>query len=122
MSTRREMGSLESEVLICLWSSESLLSPAEVRSALHDSLAYTTVLTVLTRLWRKGLVGREPRGRGYVYRPLLSEAELAAHRMHSDLRRSRDSEGALAQFVSGLSKGEAQSLKRIVGGRPDEAR
>lgn len=115
MSTRREMGSLETEVLMCLWASEAPLSPAEVRSALGDDLAYTTVMTVLSRLWRKGLAEREAQGRGFVYRPLVSEAELAAQRMHKDLRRSADQEGALAKFVSGLSKGEAKTLRRLIG-------
>ena len=100
---------------MCLWASDSPLSPAEVRSVFADRLAYTTVLTVLTRLWRKNLVDREVRGRGFVYRPMLSEAELAAKRMHSDLRRSTDQEAALVQFVNGLSKGEAQTLRRLVG-------
>lgn len=109
------MGSLESEVLMCLWASDDPLSPAEVRAAMGDRLAYTTVMTVLTRLWRKQLVEREARGRGFVYRPLMSEAELAATRMHTDLRRSTDQEGALAQFVQGLSKDEAKALRRLVG-------
>ncbi len=117
MSARREMGSLETEVLMCLWASEAPLSPAEVRSALGDTLAYTTVMTVLTRLWRKGLAERDAQGRGFVYRPLVSEAELVAQRMHSDLMRSSDRDGALAQFVSGLSRREAQTLRRLMGPR-----
>ena len=100
---------------MCLWVSDSALSPAEVRSKLGDSLAYTTVMTVLTRLWRKNLVEREARGRGFVYRPLMSEAELAAERMHTDLRRSSDQEGALARFVQGLSTAEARTLRRLMG-------
>lgn len=108
---------MESEVLMCLWVSDGPLSPGEVRSRLGDGLAYTTVMTVLTRLWRKNLVAREARGRGFVYRPLLSEAELAATRMHADLRRSRDQEGALAQFVQGLSEREASSLRRLMANR-----
>lgn len=119
MSTRREMGSLEREVLMCLWASEDPMSPADVRLALGDGLAYTTVMTVLSRLWRKGMAERLAMGRGFVYRPVLSEAELAAERMHKDLRRSTDQEGALAKFVSGLSKGEANTLRRLIGpGRP----
>lgn len=109
------MGSLESEVLMCLWASDGALSPAEVRSEMGDRLAYTTVMTVLTRLWRKNLVERDARGRGFVYRPLMSEAELAATRMHTDLRSSTDQEGALAQFVQGLSKAEAKTLRRLMG-------
>lgn len=115
MPTRRETGALEREVLVCLWSSKRSLSPAEVRSALEGDLAYTTVMTVLSRLWRKGLAVREADGRGFVYRPMQSEADMAAQSMHRDLRRSSDKEGALARFVSGLSEGEADALRRLVG-------
>ena len=114
------MGSLESEVLMCLWTSDAAMSPGEVRSRMGDTLAYTTVLTVLTRLWRKQLVERESKGKGFVYRPLMTEAELAATRMHAQLRRSSDQEGALGQFVNGLSSGEARVLRRLIGGGQEE--
>jgi predicted transcriptional regulator len=111
------MGGLETEVLMCLWSSDGPLSPSEVRAAVGEELAYSTVVTVLGRLWRKGLVEREAVGRGFVYRPLLSEAELVAERMHRHLTRARDHEGVLAQFVSGLSRSEIRALGRLMDRR-----
>lgn len=114
MTARREMGALETEVLMCLWASEKPMSSADVRAALDDELAYTTVMTILTRLWHKGLAAREQQGRGFIYRPLLSEAELVAKRMHCDLMSSSDQERALAKFVQTLSGREAKMLRKLM--------
>lgn len=39
-------------------------------------LAYTTVMTIMDRLARKGVVEREKRGRAHVYRPAVTDAEV----------------------------------------------
>lgn len=114
MADRRGMGALEGAVLGQLWAAGRPLSPLEVRTAVADELAYTTVLTVLTRLWHKKLVDRAARGRTYVYWPLVSEAELTAQRMRSVLERSADRQSALASFVGSLSPGDEQTLRHII--------
>ncbi len=114
LTARRQMGALETEVLMCLWAAEKPMSSADVRGALEKELAYTTVMTILTRLWQKGLAEREQQGRRFVYRPLLSEAELVARRMHCDLMRSSDHERALAKFVQGLSGPEVKMLRKLM--------
>ncbi len=114
MTDRREMGALEGEVLVQLWSADRPLAASEVKVAMGDSLAYTTVLTVLNRLWHKNLVEREARGRANVYRPVVSDAELTAQRMRVQLERSGDREGALASFVGSLSKKEEQALRLVI--------
>ncbi|MDQ6837038.1 MAG: BlaI/MecI/CopY family transcriptional regulator [Actinomycetota bacterium] len=98
------------------------MTPAEVRAALDKELAYTTVMTILTRLWQKGLTDREQQGRSFVYRPLVSEAELVAKRMHCDLMRSSDHERALAKFVQGLSGREAKMLNTVMEARLSRAK
>ncbi len=47
----------------------------EIRSKLlpERAFAYTTVLTIMSRLARKGIVEREKRGRAHLYRPLVAE-------------------------------------------------
>lgn len=51
-----------------------------VLTAINDGrrppLAYTTVMTVLARLHRKGLAERAAQGRGYVYRAALDEQQV----------------------------------------------
>lgn len=111
---RRPTGSLEAEVLAALWASEDRATPGEVHGAMGEGLAYTTVMTILTRLWKKGLVERERRGRAYAYRPIVSEAELAAQRMRTQLDGVGDREAVLSTFVGKLGKRDAQALRRIL--------
>lgn len=108
------MGELESEVLAILWTTDDALTPREVLDALGRDIAYTTAMTILSRLWKKGLVGREKRGRAFAYRPEVTEAELAAERMRATLARTSDREGALTRFVGGLSKGDEQALRHLL--------
>ncbi|MEO7443837.1 MAG: BlaI/MecI/CopY family transcriptional regulator [Acidimicrobiales bacterium] len=115
MSERREMGSLEAEVLAHLWVNEGPATPGEVLEAMDTDLDYTTVMTILIRLWKKGLVDRERRGRAFAYRPVITEAELTAQRMRAMLDRSHDREAALSRFVGELPKREERALRRILG-------
>ena len=85
MATRRPMGSLEADVLGCLWRHGDGLTAAETQEALGLLLAYTTVATILVRLHDKGFVERTSEGRGYRYRALVSPEELVAQRMHRAL-------------------------------------
>jgi len=118
VAERRSMGELEYEVLTQLWILESPATPAEVLDALDADLAYTTVMTILTRLADKGLVVRERRGRAYAYAPVVSEAELTAQRMHAVLEGSSDRRAALNGFVQSLSKRELTTLRRLLDENP----
>jgi predicted transcriptional regulator len=114
VGSRRPMGALESEVLVILWSSSAPQTPAEVLDKLESDLAYTTVMTVLARLWEKGLAERVKTGRAYSYSAKVSEADLAATRMRDQLARSSDRVATMSQFVSGLNKKEARQLRQIL--------
>ena len=115
MAARRGMGELESEVMARLWAAGKPVTPSQVRDALGSDLAYTTVMTILGRLWEKGLAQRERRGRAYAYWPSLSQEELTAQRMRTALDRAGNREKTLARFVDSLSSKDARSLRRILG-------
>lgn len=66
-----------------------------MRDELDGDLAYTTVMTVLTRLNEKGLTARTARGRAFAYAPTVSESELVAKRMSAELSATNDRAGAL---------------------------
>lgn len=70
-------GNLEQEIMNTLWSANQPLKPAEVLEALQGELAYTTVMTILQRLYKKGLLKREKEGNAFKYRPSLSKDEHA---------------------------------------------
>lgn len=101
-------------MLECLWAEPDGATPGEVRAALGGELAYTTVMTILRRLWQKGLVEREKRGRAHLYRAKVSEADLAATGMHQALSATTDGPAALSRFVGGLSKAEERALRQIL--------
>lgn len=109
--TRRAMGSLEYDVLGVLWRLDSGGTPGEVLAELDEDLAYTTVMTILTRLWQKGLATRERQGRAFVYRAKVTEAELAVRRIQSVLASSRNRRAVLSTFVESLSVRDAKALQ-----------
>lgn len=98
---------------------------ATVRDIVDDlarsrSLAYTTVMTIMTRLHEKGLLAREREGKTYVYRPAFSRDEHRARLSRGLVRGLVDEFGdvALAQFAEELSSVDAShraSLRRIAG-------
>ena len=84
-------------------------------------LAYTTVLTVLERLERKGLVRRLREARAHRYAPIASREAYAAELMRDALGRASDRDAALVRFVDAVSPEEAEVLRRaLLGGEwPD---
>ncbi|MEO5900475.1 MAG: BlaI/MecI/CopY family transcriptional regulator [Ilumatobacteraceae bacterium] len=115
--TRRPDGALEHDILAVLWGADSASTPAEIQARLDPPLAYTSVATVLGRLFAKGLVERVESGRGYAYRASVNEAELAARRIGDVLTSSTDRGAVLARFVRGLSKREARVLRELLDRR-----
>ncbi|MFC8519717.1 BlaI/MecI/CopY family transcriptional regulator [Streptomyces sp. NPDC057257] len=114
---RRARGELESGVLAVLWSAEEPLTARQVLERLPGDLAYTTVLTILSRLYDKAMLVRHPVGRGYAYAPVRDEASQTAVQMHSLLERGSDREAVLSRFVSELSQEDEQLLHRLLGGQ-----
>jgi len=78
--TQREL-----DVMTVLWE-KGPSTVSEVRKALDDELAYTTVLTVLRILEEKGYLGHTAEGRAHRYRPLVERAAAG----ESALRRLTD--------------------------------
>jgi predicted transcriptional regulator len=113
---RRAAGELEAAALAVLQRSGSPLSPGEVRERIGGDLAYTTVVTILSRLHAKGVLDRRKSGRAYRYVPVADEPGLAARRMARVLDAEKDREAVLARFVSALSAGDEEFLRKMLGG------
>jgi predicted transcriptional regulator len=111
---RRAQGQLEAEVLAALREAPQPASTAWVQERLGGSLAYTTVITILTRLLAKGAVTRERTGRFFVWTPAADEADLAALRMRRVLDGESDRKAVLARFVTGLPPGDEQVLRELL--------
>jgi predicted transcriptional regulator len=93
------LGPLEAEVMAVLWEADRWVSVREVADRLNAGratpLAYTTVMTVLSRLAGKGILVREREGRGFVYSPVVADtAEIAVRGVLAEF-----GDAALARFV-----------------------
>ncbi len=111
---RRAHGELEAGVLAALWAAGRPLTAAQVNDELPGDLAYTTVLTILSRLHDKGMLTRRRAGRGYAYTPVEDEATHTAEQMRSLLDQGPDRAAVLSRFVSELSAQDERLLQRLL--------
>jgi predicted transcriptional regulator len=111
---RRGRGDLEQEVVAALSETDAPMTPGQVRTALGDDLAYTTVMTVLARLNEKGLVTRTRSGRAYAYALVPDEAEVTAHRMRRLLDAGGNRVRVLSRFVETLSADDEALLAELL--------
>ena len=120
--TRRAAGELEAAALAVLQAAGSALTPGQVRDRLGEQpgghLAYSTVVTILSRLYAKGVLTRLRSGRAYSYAPVADEPGLAARRMRGLLEAEPDREAVLARVVSGMSPADEQLLRRMLAEQP----
>jgi predicted transcriptional regulator len=120
--SRRGHGSLEAAVLHFLREVGQPSTAGEVRAWLNaearDGLAYTTVVTVLSRLYEKGLLDRLKQGRSFAYIAVADEARLTAQRLKNVLDHGPDREAVLAHFVGELSARDAALLRRLIASEP----
>jgi predicted transcriptional regulator len=90
---------LEAEVMAALWEADGPVLVRDVADRLNadraSPLAYTTVMTVLSRLAAKQIVVREQQGRSFVYTPAVADtAEIAVRGVLAEF-----GDAALARFV-----------------------
>jgi len=111
---RRGQGQLEAQVLAALHEASGPATAAWVQERLGGDLAYTTVMTILSRLHAKQAVTRERSGRAYVWIPAADEAGLAALRMRRVLDGEPDRDAVLTSFVSALSAHDEQLLRALL--------
>lgn len=120
------LGELERAVMDLLWAGQEAATANTLRDQLartsaaqggHEGkeLAVTTVLTVLSRLEKKGLVERERGTRPHRYQAVSSREEHTAELMHEVLGSAPDREAVLARFIGSVSEGEAETLRKLLG-------
>ena len=115
----RNLGPLEAEVMGCLWSASGAVSVRDVLRELNrdrgnKALAYTTVMTVLENLHRKGFLGRDKDGRAFRYTPTMSREQHTAELMDGVLAGTTDRGAALLRFVERMSPGELAELREAL--------
>jgi predicted transcriptional regulator len=112
----RQLGPLEDEILRVLWTR----GDATVRELIDDSAvdgAYTTIMTTLDRLYKKGLLERTPEGRAFRYRPKQSEVEIHRNIVTTGLKELLSSAGEheapLSFLVDAISDHDAALLEQL---------
>ena len=114
------VGELEAAVMQHLWRAGAARTVRQVHDELQHprdpdrELAYTTVMTVMERLYRKGLLVREPHGKAYLYAAAASQADYTAQVMADALGDTADRTAALVNFAGQLSDEERQALRKAL--------
>ena len=118
MTTPQSLGELQLAIMQVLWQRQEA-SVSDVHAALLTrQLAPTTIATMLVKMEQKGLVEHRAEGRKFLYRPLLSEAEV--RRTSVEEVRDRLFGGDTAALVSHLiserplARGELSRLKELI--------
>ncbi len=106
------LGPLEAEVMRSIWGAKGPLSVREVMERLNrgkrEPLAYTTIMTVMSRLAEKEVLRRTPHGRAYLYEAAVPDAAaIAVRNIVRDF-----GESAIAQFVD-EARGDPKLLRRL---------
>ncbi|CAM4096676.1 BlaI/MecI/CopY family transcriptional regulator [Nocardiopsis rhodophaea] len=118
-------GPLERAVMDVVWDAAEPVTVRAVTEAMeHRGLAYTTISTVLQKLYDKGWLRRERIGRVWFYRAAVGRTDYAARVMHEALHESGGTRTTLLRFVDAMSDEEARTLRDLLAedskdSRPD---
>lgn len=112
----REFGELEMAIMKVMWGTERPYVVREVRERLEyrRPLAYTTVMTVLNILCRKGVLQRAKHGRAWHYWPVERREDHDARVMAEVLRSGGDEQLTMRRFIEHVNDDEMESLRRAV--------
>ena len=114
----RASGELEAEVMERLWAADGARTVREVLEDINAvgrrPVVYTTVMTVLDNLHRKGWLTRTMVDRAYRYRPVRTKQEHSAELMADALAGSGDRSATLLAFLDQLDPADAKALAALV--------
>lgn len=121
-ASRRAHGELEAEVTAALAAAQQPATVQEIQQSVDSDLSYNAVHTILNRLVDKGLVDREPAGRGHVYRSSRGAATVIAQHMEALLDRGPSRTEVLQSFLGTLSDEDEDLLRGWLDRRDDVRR
>jgi predicted transcriptional regulator len=112
----REFGELEMAIMKVMWDADRPFVVREVLERLEYGrpLAYTTVMTVLNILCRKGVLERTKHGRAWRYWPVEQREDHDARLMAEVLRSGGDERLTMRRFLERVNEDERESLRRAV--------
>lgn len=112
----REFGELESAIMDVMWAADRPCAVRDVRERMSYArpVAYTTVMTVMDILYRKGVLHRDKHGRAWRYWPAETREEHDARLMAEVLRSGGNRVATLCRFVERVSDEDGESLRIAV--------
>lgn len=114
---RQVLGDLEADIMELCWL-DSPCSVREVHEKLAESrqIAYTTVMTVMSRLAEKGLLERQQEGRAYMYIPTCSREQFCSETIGTVVQGLLGGFGepVLSQFVDTVGAQDTAKLDELI--------
>jgi predicted transcriptional regulator len=109
------LGALETEVMDAVWREGRELRVRDVHARFQARLAYTTVMTTMDRLFKKGLLDRRREGRAFVYAARVTRRQLVLDAGAGLIRGLLASEGepALSFLIEAVTESDRQLLDRL---------
>ena len=116
-------GDLEAVIMHRVWEHAEPVTVRELFDELSAkrTIAYTTVMSTMDNLHRKGWLDRVKEGKAYRYTATASREEYSARLMREALADGGDAEAVLSHFVAQIDSGESEALRSVLrklrGGR-----
>jgi predicted transcriptional regulator len=112
----RGFGDLEAVIMQLVWDRDDTVTVRELFDELRQErpIAYTTVMSTMDNLHRKGWLERVKDGKAYRYTATASREEYSARLMREALDGGGDAEAVLSHFVAQMDGAESEALRAVV--------
>jgi predicted transcriptional regulator len=112
----RGFGDLEAVIMDRVWERGEPVTVRELFDELsaERAIAYTTVMSTMDNLHRKGWLDRVRDGKAYRYTAVATREEYSARLMREALADGGDAEVVLSHFVAQIGSGESQALRSVL--------
>ena len=112
----RGFGDLEAVIMHLVWDRDDAVTVRELFDELRQerAIAYTTVMSTMDNLHRKGWLDRVKDGKAYRYTATASREEYSARLMREALAGGGDTEAVLSHFVAQMDGEESSALRAVV--------
>lgn len=113
-----QLGSLEADIMDRLWAADRRLSVRQVVDAMNSerqtALAYTTIMSTMAKLHRKGWLSRSRQGKQYLYEPVETREACTARLMAEALTGGGDPESVMLHFVRRVTSTGSPELQGAI--------
>jgi predicted transcriptional regulator len=112
----RGFGDLEAEIMHRVWDHDRPVTVRELFEQMRQqrAIAYTTVMSTMDNLHRKGWLSRDKDGKAYRYTAVATREEYSARLMSEAMAEADDTEAVLSHFVAQMDGEQSQVLAAVL--------